>query len=373
MRVLLIGPYPPPDAGTSIPFKYLVDYLRENSDASVTVINTESGDKSGLPLYHPRLYRPFLLIAWELIKGLHSCDSLLVYGSQRFVATAGSLYTLLASTIYRKRVDVYIAGGAFDQYYFSLGKTRRRFARLCLRRATAIGVQTQLVYHSLKGEFPGLVVIPNWTDLQGLIAIAEAATGDEKETSRDDVTRFIFIGEVIPEKGIIDLAKAFEHAKKALDCQGKAIILDIYGPTRESSRDEVMHTLGYNTVGMRYHGYEVHSILMKELRGSDVLILPTLFPSEGYPGVIIEAMALGKPSIATSFRAIPEILEQGVNGMLFEPGDRIALADCIVAMAIDEEWRHRMGVKAREMVERFDVCRVIPELCKAFGYPLKKG
>jgi glycosyltransferase involved in cell wall biosynthesis len=371
LRLLCIGPYPPPEEGTSIPFKYLVDYLRANSEASVSVINREYTNKAGYSVFHPKVFLPFFSLAWRLIKGLHASDTLLVYGCQRFVATAGSLFTFLATSVYSKEANIYIAGGAFDQYYYSLSKVPRRFVRLCLSRATAIGVQTQMLYQALREELPNLVVLPNWTDLQSLTAISEATPCISNETSQN-LSKFIFIGRVTLEKGIIDLLEAFKKATEIIGPKGQSIVLDIYGTTDDSSRNEVMQALQSTPASIRYHGFKAHSLLMQELWRSDVLILPTRYPGEGYPGVIIEAMALGKPIITTSWRAIPEIVEDQVNGMVCDPENQNSLTESIVAMAFDKELRTFMGANSLEMAKRFDMRNVLPDLCEAFGYPLVK-
>ena len=54
------------------------------------------------------------------------------------------------------------------------------------------------------------------------------------------------------------------------------------------------------------------------LKTYDVLLLPSWFKGEGYPGIIIEALSLGMPVISTDWISIPEIIEDGFNGKLIE-------------------------------------------------------
>jgi glycosyltransferase involved in cell wall biosynthesis len=77
----------------------------------------------------------------------------------------------------------------------------------------------------------------------------------------------------------------------------------------------------------------------------DALLLPSLF-GEGMPMVVLEALSAGVPVIATSVEGTPEVVRQGVEGMLAEPRSAQSLTDCIVAMTqCREDWRE-MSVNA---------------------------
>ncbi len=81
-----------------------------------------------------------------------------------------------------------------------------------------------------------------------------------------------------------------------------------------------------------------------------VFVLPSL--SEGMPIALLEAMANGLPIIATRVGAIPDLIEDGVDGVLVEPGDPAALAAALAAVLGDAERRAALGVAARERAER---------------------
>jgi len=68
---------------------------------------------------------------------------------------------------------------------------------------------------------------------------------------------------------------------------------------------------------------------LETIQKYDVLILPTFYQGEGYPGVIIEAYSLGLPVITTNWKAIPEIVENRKTGLLIEPRSTAALVDAM--------------------------------------------
>jgi len=86
---------------------------------------------------------------------------------------------------------------------------------------------------------------------------------------------------------------------------------------------------------------------------SDVVVLPSL--CEGTPLVLLEAMACGKPVVATRVGGIPEIVEHGKDGILVRPKDVKGLSKAILTLLEDPGLCEEMGRKARErVVKEFD-------------------
>jgi glycogen synthase len=67
---------------------------------------------------------------------------------------------------------------------------------------------------------------------------------------------------------------------------------------------------------------------------------------------VLEAMAHGRPVVATRVGGIPDLVEDGVTGLLVEPGDRDALRAALERLLADPELRRRMGREARRRVRR---------------------
>lgn len=86
------------------------------------------------------------------------------------------------------------------------------------------------------------------------------------------------------------------------------------------------------------------------LANCDIFLLTS--DSEGFPMVLVEAMASGKPIIATSVGGVPEIVEDGINGILVAPGDSRAFAEAILKLARDDKLREGMGKRGREKAEK---------------------
>ena len=97
----------------------------------------------------------------------------------------------------------------------------------------------------------------------------------------------------------------------------------------------------------------------------DVFILPSA--NEGTPVTAIEALAAGKPVVATRVGGIPDVVRDGEDGFLVAPGDVEALADRLAELATDDKLRERMGEAARARVrERYSVQRLVDDVDRLY-------
>ena len=89
----------------------------------------------------------------------------------------------------------------------------------------------------------------------------------------------------------------------------------------------------------------------------DVFVLPSL--KEGLSIALIEAMALGRPTVVTDVGGLPEVVEHGVQGLVIPPADSRALARAVVTLLEDGGLRRRMGDRARCRAAEFDIRKAV--------------
>jgi colanic acid/amylovoran biosynthesis glycosyltransferase len=112
--------------------------------------------------------------------------------------------------------------------------------------------------------------------------------------------------------------------------------------------------------------------VVAELAAADVLAAPSV-PTragkrEGIPVVLMEAMSCGVAVVASDLSGIPELVEDGVSGLLVAPGDARALADALRRLHDDPALRSRLGRAGRERVlAEFDLERSAAQLARRFG------
>jgi glycosyltransferase involved in cell wall biosynthesis len=358
-RLLLIGPLPPPDHGTSVPFRLLVETIEAHRGAQVRVVNTQSGDKAGVPLHSPRAFVPFLTIWWRTLRAALWCDAAISYGSQRFSCTVGSL-TVVLLRLLGKPMHVRVAGGGFDNYYFGLASWKRRLIRLCMSRAASFAVETRLVGERMASEFSNLLVMPNWIDIHS------AGNSSLPPATGDNEFRFGFIAEIREEKGVLELLAAFEGVRQTLSDAGIPSRLELVGSVRPDFLERFRSAMEAAS-GVAHLGQVDLEQLMPWIRNQHVLLLPTKFENEGYPGVVLEALALGVPVIVSRWRALPEIVADGHNGLLCEAGEVASLAKQMEMIAKNSALRERLAANARADGQRFQVREVLQPLLDRCG------
>ena len=108
---------------------------------------------------------------------------------------------------------------------------------------------------------------------------------------------------------------------------------------------------------------------VRELYGwADVFCLPSF--REGLPFVAIEALAMELPVVITRIMGVPELIQDGVNGLLVAPGRVDELAGALERLARDDDLRRSLGAAGREKVKRdYELSRLAGELRNAFEAP----
>jgi glycosyltransferase involved in cell wall biosynthesis len=105
---------------------------------------------------------------------------------------------------------------------------------------------------------------------------------------------------------------------------------------------------------IEFHGIVVGEAKTRVFESADIFVFPTFFPVETFGIVNLEAMEAGLPIITTSRGAIPEIVEDGVNGYLIAENDPEELAAKILLLADDQDLRCQIGIRNRKkFMERF--------------------
>jgi glycosyltransferase involved in cell wall biosynthesis len=98
----------------------------------------------------------------------------------------------------------------------------------------------------------------------------------------------------------------------------------------------------------------------------DVFVMPSLF--EGGPTTVLEAMAMGKPVVATRVGMVPEVVDDGRTGLVVDPGNARALADAVSLLLADDELRTSLGKRAREhAVHHFSIDLMVERYLAVFA------
>lgn len=157
--------------------------------------------------------------------------------------------------------------------------------------------------------------------------------------------RLLSVGRLAPAKGQLVLLQAC--AKLRADGLDFELTLVGDGPDRARLEDERDRTGLGDCV--RFAGALNQAQVRAELARADVFVLPSL--AEGIPVVLMEAMASGLPVVSCPVNGIPELIEDGCNGLFASPGDVISLAIALRRLIEDAPLRERLAASGRATVE----------------------
>jgi glycosyltransferase involved in cell wall biosynthesis len=329
IRVLLIGPLPPPMGGDTRHFATLAEDLRASGRFSVELVNTSRGARHSSLVHNvATAFRTVVAVIsrWRCV------DVVSFHASDRGMFLFGPLIVALGKLL-RMPIVLRVFGGSFGDFYQAGNALKRAITRNLLRCADVVLLQTQRAIRQL----------PPTGRLVWFSTYIKGATRPPLADERSSCTRFVFLGHLWRTKGIETILES--AAMLPADCS-----IDLYGPLDEYTA-ETLERRGLGRV--HYRGFLTHAQVDEALWRYDCLVLPTHHSGEGYPGVIAEAFAHGLPVITTNWLAIPEIVDE-TCGILIAPHDTAAFIAALTALNQDRGRWLQLKEGARRRAGQFD-------------------
>jgi glycosyltransferase involved in cell wall biosynthesis len=186
----------------------------------------------------------------------------------------------------------------------------------------------------------------HWDKLRIVHCGVDPARYDRPKPARESgPAELLFVGRLAAVKGLPVLFDAMARlADRAVPAR-----LTLIGDGSERGaleRAVAMRGLGDRVV---FAGHRSQEGVADAMAAADVFVLPSF--AEGVPVVLMEAMASRTAVVATRVAGVPELVEDGVSGLLVSPGDASALAEALAALIADPARRRRMGEAGRARVE----------------------
>jgi len=158
------------------------------------------------------------------------------------------------------------------------------------------------------------------------------------------------IGRINREKGYDDLVEALHMVR---DMPWQALLVG----SDEGFLTSLKHQINSSGLQEKIRILGFRNDITDLLLATDIYVLPSY--REGLPRSLIEAQAMALPCVATAIRGCREIVEEGVTGFLFKPGDRKALGAALHKLLTEPEIRLEMGLAGRRrMLRYFDEAEV---------------
>lgn len=265
---------------------------------------------------------------------------------------------LVVAKLCGARVLYQVHGGELPQQFLGGSRALTAFLRGTLRLPDVIAVLARSELEAYRRFVPRqqVLVLPNGIDCGPYARFARRRS--------DEATplRLVYIGRLVREKGLFD---ALEGMKLARTRGAKARIVVAGSGPEEARLRRFAEELELADV-VSFRGPVFGEDKIKLLADADALVLASY--SEGLPYALLEGMAAGTAVVATRAGAIPDVVVEGVHGLLVPPRDPEAIARAIARLASDRDSLARMSAACRARVtESYSMERLADGLRKLYS------
>lgn len=312
----------------------------------------EIRSREGVKTYAVKMKRhisPFqdLLSLWELIKVFRKERPQLVHS----ITPKAGLLSMLAAWICRVPVRLH----TFTGLVFPTAKGLRQKVLISTDRLTCAcathvvpegeGVRRDLIKYKITNK---TLEVLGYGNVRGIDLKYYDRTPEvmklANEIRKHGVFTFIFVGRLVGDKGVNELVTSFrELNKKYPDTR-----LILVGP-----QEEALAPLSSGTLAEIRNNPAIEAVGRQDdvrpwMAAADVFVLPSY--REGFPNVVIEAGAMGIPSIVTDINGSNEIIVDGKNGIVVPPRQVESLSNAMEALFEDRNLVSRLSVEARKFI-----------------------
>ncbi len=292
MKLLLIGPRLNQDnlsvvGGAITLFENLI-YQLDSHNISYSVIDTNKHN-------YPNRWHAYFSIFLQIILKQKSSTHLSLHSSRDYLIFGPLL--ILIGKIFSKHVSLRKFGGEASRIYQESHYFKKKFIHMIYKHVDTLFFELHSLVNFFQPLNPYIFWFPNVRE-QTITPLLP----------RSYHKKFVFISSVKHQKGINEIIQA---SKLLPDTYS----IDIYGPIDDNNYSKEY----FRQEQISYKDILSPQEVLATLNTYDVLLLPTYYKGEGYPGIIIEAYSLGIPVISTNLQGIMEIVDHTQTGFLIEP------------------------------------------------------
>jgi len=246
---------------------------------------------------------------------------------------------IFVGKILNKKIIIHVHGSMFDVYY----EEGNRIEKYIIRYAFNLAYRVIVLSKAWENKINKLCKLEKIQIIYNSIPVNKIIY--ECEVKRLNYPRIIlFLGKLGKRKGVYDLIDAI----KLIRPKSTEIRTLLCGDGEVEKVRKMVRKLGFeHRIDVR--GWVSGRAREKVLNDAYLFVLPSY--NEGLPMSMLEAMARGTPVVSTAVGGIPEVIENGVEGFLVEPGDIKALAEAMERLLTDENLWISMSKAARKKVE----------------------
>lgn len=238
------------------------------------------------------------------------------------------------------KIHFVVVGGWLADYL----KTKPLHTRL-LGKIGSVFPQTYDLSNRLREEYG----FKNVYQLQNFRILPQILLSETHDKNIKKVVKLVFLARVNPMKGIDTLL----YLMKTLQIRNYlSVSLDIYGPITNDYKEEFEAEVA-KVPNIRYKGIIGQEEVFRTLPSYDLMLFPTKYFTEGFPGTILDAYNAGVPVIATKWKYANEFIKNGVSGIITEFGDDEDFVKNVISLLDDPRKCNDMRKGAKEEAMRY--------------------
>lgn len=346
-RILFIGTLPPPVHGSAVVSQQIKDSKLINDAFGCDWVNLSTSRRMD-EIGKTTLAKPFRLLGalfkefWLLLTHRYDlCYLAITCHGSGFLKD--SPFVLLAK-LFRKKIVIHQhnKGMANDVDRWPY----RWLLPLCYKNAKVILLSWYL-YPDIEKVVPreNVMICPNGIKVKSSEFRVESQLKVESSSEYSNkIPRLLFLSNLIESKGVLVLLDAL----KILKDKGYSFICDfVGGETKEIDAkrfEEEVEKRGLNEIAI-YQGRKYGEEKEQAFEQSNIFVLPTM--NDCFPLVLLEAMENCLPVVTTSIGGVPDIVDDGLTGLIAKAGDDKTLASCLEELIDDGNLREKMGNAGR--------------------------
>ncbi len=363
MRLLIATPLYPPEAGGPASYSYALEQGLPGRGIDVVLVPFSRVRHLPKGVKH-------IVYAYHLVRAGFTCNAVLALDP-----VSVGLPAWVASLLLRKPFFVKVVG----DYAWEQGRQRHRmwmpldeFVRTTnipfptyLLRKTQTFVAKRAKHIIVPSEYLKSI-LETWGLSSERIrvihnAVPVRAPGRQDPSIKETtVPRIITAGRLVPWKGINGLINAMVEVRKAIP----SAVLIIVGDGPEKGNLEKYASARLPEGAVLFTGVQEPDVALATYAAADVFVLNSTY--EGLSHILIEAMELARPIVATRAGGNTELIEDGETGLLVSVGDSEKLAELIIELCTNRVKADSLGAKARERSKDFSQEKMLDTTARFF-------
>lgn len=342
VKILVVGQTPPPYGGQAIMIEKIVSHNFDSSQIyNVPMHFSDDFDEVG-KFKLKKVIHLFVLIAKIIYKRFTTGATILYYppaGPDIIPVIRDLILLIVVRPFFKKVIFHFHAGGISQIYEKSKMPLKKIFERAYFFSDLSLYLSDRNPDDADILRTKRKVLLP--------YGVKDVFDLSNKQNSRKHIN-LLYVGVIRHSKGVDDLINACSILQK----KGKNFNTTLVGKFVSTSYEKELKNKieSYNLQSrIAFAGVASDNAKYNYYYNADIFCYPTFFESETFGLVLLEAMMFELPIVATKWRGVPDLVEDGINGFLVETNDVKTLAEKIEHLIDDPHLSKKFGRAGREI------------------------